>query len=217
MCGKFTQPVAWQAMFRLAQMGRAPILPAVTVTPMRFAAILRLNERGARETVPMRWGFSKVNAMSPGAKPDHIHARAETIEEKPTFREAFRSRRGLLMVSSFNEAREITPTRFEQLVITPDDGAPIAIAVLWEGWQHANGDTLLTFVMVTTPPNALIGTITDRMPAIVGPDDHAKWLGEEPATPAELKALLKPYEAAMTMRPEKAPKARAPSNQGSLF
>jgi len=67
---------------------------------MRSAWVIRLDEGGKRESVRMRWGFSKARASD--FKPDHMHARAETIDSRPTFSEAFAERRGILMVDTFN-------------------------------------------------------------------------------------------------------------------
>jgi len=222
MCGKFTQMYSWREMHgQLASFTAAPEDTIQTVTPMRFASVIRLNDAGEREAVQMRWGFSKGDAASPGARPDHIHARGETIDVKPTFREAFQERRGLLIVRTFNEGKEITPSKTEQHVITPNDGKPLAIAVLWEAWEHESGNQLFAFVMVTTTPNALVSTITDRMPAIIKPEDWCAWLGEESKTGDELKALLVPYEGDWTMQPEKAAKPPRPAKpekmQGNLF
>ena len=130
----------------------------------------------------------------------HIHARAETVDRLPSFRAAFAQRRGLVVVSSFNEGREITPTRTEQHVITPP--APIAIAVIWDGAPPC-------FAMVTVPPNALIATLTDRMPAVLAAEDWDRWLT---GTPGASKALLRPMEGDWEMQPE----ARDP-RQGTLF
>ena len=124
-----------------------------------------------------------------GARPDHIHARAETIDTLPTFAEAFAHRRGLLIVKTFNEGEEVGK-KTVQLTITPNDGKPMAIAVIFERWEHDDGGELLTFVMVTTPPNPLIARITDRMPAVIQPGDWALWLGERPESLADIKALL---------------------------
>jgi putative SOS response-associated peptidase YedK len=225
MCGKVTQPAAWQNLVDLAKSTLAdqiesartdPGEPVVTVTPMRFANVIRLNADGARQSVAMRWGFSALSATNPG-KPDHIHARAETIDSKPTFRDAFRERRGIMLVSTFNEGEEATPTKTIQHTITPRDGKPVAIAVLWEAWTR-DEDELLTFVMVTTPANALIGKITDRMPAALSPEDWPAWLGETPATSEELKAMLHPFEGDWDMAPEKKqPPPKRPSAQTELF
>jgi len=220
VCGKFTQMMTWTELHTLASVIGAPEGPHETVTPMRFGWVIRLDDAGKRETAKMRWGFARASANTPMERPDHIHARAETIDSKLTFRDAFLHTRGILVVKTFNAGKEITPTRTEQHTIAPRDGKPIAIAVLWEEWRNRNEGRLLTFVMVTVPSNALIGTVTDRMPAILQPEDWAKWLGEVPATPDELKALLRPYEGDWTMAPEKpvnpSPPEK-PDSQPTLF
>jgi putative SOS response-associated peptidase YedK len=230
MCGKFTQRrIAVEAWTEFHDRVDDPEAVAAWLagaaepdgfTPMRFAMVTRIGAHGRAETVPMRWGFSALSAENP-SKPDHIHARCETIDEKPTFRDAFRERRGLLLVHSFNEGEEVSPTKTVQHIITPRDGRMLAIAVLWEAWRHGSLGELLTFTMVTTPANTLISKITDRMPAVLEPKDYAAWLGLAPATPAELKAMLKPVEGDWTMTPEKKTpppkKAKATSFQGELF
>jgi putative SOS response-associated peptidase YedK len=150
--------------------------------------------------VRMRWGLVPPGAKDPLAGRPHIHARAETIDSKPSFRDAFRRRRGLIAASTFNEGKEIAPSRTEQYVLTPKDAKPVAIAVIWEHWSETHEAPLLSFAMVTVPPNELIGTITDRMPALIEGGDWAKWLGEEPATAEELKAMLRPSDRDLDMR-----------------
>lgn len=225
MCGKFTQMMRWRKLHQLSD-----FVPSsqpqqeeevVTVTPMRAADVIRLDEAGKREVVAMRWGWVGMRAKDPTGPPEHIHARGETLDTKPTFRDAFlHGNRGIVVVDTFNEGEEITPNRTRQHIVTPRDGKPVAIAVLWERWTHRNEGELLTFVMVTTAPNTLIATITDRMPAVLEPSAWAKWLGEEPATAEELKALLKPFEGDWDMAPAgKPPPPRKPADdsQPSLF
>ena len=103
-------------------------------------------------------------------------------------------------------------------MITPRDGKPLAIAVVWERWTHRNEGELLTFAMVTVPANRLISSVTDRMPAFLAPEDWSKWLGEEPASPEELKALLRTVEADWDMAPQKkTPPPPKPNAQSELF
>jgi putative SOS response-associated peptidase YedK len=153
----------------------------------------------------MRWGLVPPWQREPNRSPI-IHARAETIEVKPAFREAFLSRRGILVVKTFNEGKEIAGGRTEQHTIAPGDGKPIAIAVVWDRWGEKHGGALDTFAMVTVPANALIGAISERMPAVIAAENWGKWLGEEQATLSELKGLLTPFEGSWTMRPEEKPK-----------
>ncbi len=193
MCGKFTQLASWDEVHAFSQPLAADAdAPVVVSTPMRFAKIMRLDAAGVRVLSPMRWGFPEKSANAP-ARPKHMHARAETIDTRPTFAPAFRDGRGILMVHTFNEGEELPSGKTKQWTIAPKDRLPIAIAVIFEEW--INGDErLLTFVLVTTPANALIARITDRMPAILHPVDWPVWLGETPAPLAEVKALLRTFE-----------------------
>src|ERR1700761_4866987 len=221
MCGKFTQKPEWEGVVTIEDLIAAAAggeRPPETVTPMRFAEVIRLGADGKRETARMRWGFVPATAEDPNIGTKFIHARAETIDEKPTYKDAFAKRRGLLAIETFNEGEEISPSKTIQYVVFPKDGKPLAIAVIWESWMGRAPVNLLSFAMVTTPANALIGTITDRMPAVLPPEHWAKWLGEEPATLEELKALLIPVEGDWDMaQARKMAPPPKPSAQASLF
>jgi len=218
MCGKFTQMMSWGELVSLAEMIGAPPSATETVTPMRFATVVRLGAEGRRETARMRWGFVPADAPDASAGTRFIHARAETIEQRPTFREAFFQRRGLVVVNTFNEGKEITPSKTEQYVVTLKSRAATAIAVIWERWSAPNAPPLETFAMVTVAANTVIGAITDRMPALIADEDWAKWLGEVPASVDELKAMLRPSSLDMAMekagKPAPPPK---PNPQPDLF
>ncbi|HVZ70562.1 MAG TPA: SOS response-associated peptidase [Rhizomicrobium sp.] len=209
MCGKFTQMMAWSKLVELSDLIKSIDTGATEMaTPMRVASVIRLDKDGKRVAARQRWGLVPPGARDPSIGTQFIHARAETIDQRPTYRDAFLHRRGLLVVKTFNEGKEITPTKTEQHVITPRDGKPIAIGVIWERWGEPHAGALETFAMVTVPANKLIGTITDRMPAVIPYEDWSKWLGEEFANVEELKALLKPFEGDWDM--EAAPRAKRP-------
>jgi putative SOS response-associated peptidase YedK len=216
MCGKFTQMMTWGTLVHLADLVGAREGASEAVTPMRFATVIRLDANGARETVRMRWGLVPRWEKDPVKGTKFIHARAETLDSKRAFADAFAKRRGLLVVRTFNEGKEITPRKTEQHVIMPKDGLPLAIAVVWERWGEPHAGGLDTFAMVTVPANRLIGAIADRMPAVIADEDWPKWLGEEPAHAEELKAILKPFERDWDMQPEKPLRAGAsPAGSGS--
>jgi putative SOS response-associated peptidase YedK len=218
MCGKFTQMMSWGELVELADLQASIGGEAIeTVTPMRFAGVITCDVQGRRKSVRMRWGLVPPDTKDPATAKPHIHARAESLEAKPTFRDAFRNRRGLIAVTTFNEGREITPTKTEQHVLTPLDGKPVAIAVVWERWSERQGSSLLSFAMVTVPPNPLVATITDRMPALIDEPDWGRWLGEVPASVEELKALLRPSNRALDMRVATKPPPKPRGNQSGLF
>lgn len=216
---------SWQEVHAFSQplVLRGGAADVVVATPMRFANIMRLNASGERELVSMRWSFAGKNDATP-ARPKHMHARCETIDTKPTFADAFAHSRGILMVHTFNEGEELPNGKTKQWVITPNDSQPIAIAVICEQWSNG-AETLETFIQVTTPANALISRITDRMPAILPREAWATWLGETGAPLAEVKALLRTFDdgGSWTMTEQtsakraQSPKPSKPKAQQDLF
>jgi putative SOS response-associated peptidase YedK len=224
MCGKFTQMMSWREVVHLSDLvGRAETVPPdepVIGTPMRLCQVIHLDDGGVRANSAMRWGFADARAKSPLERPKHMHGRAETIDVLPTFAEALAHRRGILLTKTFNVGQELPNGKTVQHTITPRDGKPIAIAVIWEKWENRNEGTLLTFVMVTTPPNPLIATIADRMPAILAPDDWPLWLGETDAPLARVKSILQTYNGDWDMAEQKKPERQDPtrrSPQPALF
>ena len=193
MCGKFTQMRSWREVHTFSQPLVAKSDDDIEIaTPMRFASVVRLGAHGDREIVSMRWGFAGKDDTAP-TRPTHMHARCETIDTRPTFTQAFAHRRGILMVHTFNEGEELPSSKTKQWVVSPRDGQPIAIAVIYETWRHGE-ETLKTFVQVTTPANALISRITDRMPAILPRQAWPIWLGETDASLDQIKAVLTTFE-----------------------
>ena len=217
MCGKFAARASWREVtnFLEAQKG-APLAeddPDVGYRVMSPLPVIVWDKvLGLRRIVPMRWGFPH---RADPRRPDPIHARAETIDEKPTFRDAFLDgQRGIVLARNFNEA----PDSGEQHTITPGERGVLALAILWRRF----GD-ITACVMVTVPANSLVATLlTDRMPAILAPEDWAIWLGEEPADSARVKACLKTVEGPewrMTKEQRAAKPRRRPtmSDPGGLF
>lgn len=150
-----------------------------------------LNEQGEREVVSTRWGsLGRATRALPGRS---ICPHSETSDRLPTFANAFAHGRGILLVHTFYEGEELPNGKTKQWVIGPNGGQPIAIVVICEKWT--NGDeTLDTFIQMTTPANALISKITDRMPAILQPEDRATWLGERQGGPSDVKMVLRTFD-----------------------
>jgi len=199
MCGKFTamysygEVHAFESFFTKSDTEReAEKDQEVTFRVMNLLPVhVWDHETQQRRVIAMRWGYPD---RSNWQKPDLIHARSETIDEKPSFRTSFLDgQRGIVFVKTFNEAPDI-PGPTIQHTITPDTNMS-AVAMLWRKFDVGAAVPLLACVMVTVPANELIrGLPTDRMPAFIDPADAKKWTGEEPATVDELKAMLKTVE-----------------------
>ncbi len=121
-----------------------------------------------------------------------FNARAESITEKPAFRDAWRrGQRCLVMTDGLYEWRKTGVADKQPFAIGMADDSLMTMAGLWDEWRDPlNGEIVRSCTIITTEPNDLISTLHDRMPVILDEADWSKWLGEEPASDAELKGLL---------------------------
>jgi putative SOS response-associated peptidase YedK len=144
----------------------------------------------AREFALVRWGLvpSWTKEMPQSLL---INARADTINDKPSFRGAFRHRRALMPADGFYEWKASASGPKQPYFIRRRDRALFAMAAIWDDWLPADGSELQTCAVVTTEANATLTPIHHRMPVILDPKDFALWL--DPATPVkELQALMAP-------------------------
>ena len=122
----------------------------------------------------------------------NINAKAEGIETKPAFREAFQRRRCLVPVDNFYEWAK-TATGKQPYAVALVDRGLMALAGLWENWRSPSGEWMRSFAIITTMPNELCAELHNRMPVVLKPETWPVWLGEEAADAASLKALLAPF------------------------
>ena len=108
----------------------------------------------------------------------NINAKAEGIESKPAFREAFQRRRCLVPVDNFYEWKK-TATGKQPYAVALADRGLMALAGLWENWRSPAGEWVRSFAIVTTRPNELCAELHNRMPVVLGPETWPAWLGEE--------------------------------------
>ncbi len=166
-----------------------PPVPNYNVCPTNSVHVVRASGEG-RALVSMRWGFLPHWYKSLNDGPLLINARAETIADKPAFGTAVRERRCILPASGYYEwAKDAEGNRLPWY-FTRTDGAPLALAGIWQSWEGGNGP-LNSCAIVTTGANARAGAVHHRMPVILEEQSWAKWLGEEGKGAA---ALMGPAE-----------------------
>ena len=123
-----------------------------------------------------------------------INARGETVEQKPSFRNAFRRRRCLILADGFYEWSKETGSKSKQpIFIKMQDEKPFAFAGLWEFWQSPDGSDIRSCTIITTEPNELVKQYHNRMPVILTEFDYDLWLQTGETDQEQLKNLLKPY------------------------
>lgn len=123
-----------------------------------------------------------------------INARGETVAEKPSFRSAFKKRRGLVVADGYFEWEKRGKQKVPHYIRMKDE-RPFAFAGLWERWGSRD-DPLLTCTIITTESNELTRPLHERMPVILDEADYDMWLDPELQDRESLEQLLQPYDSA---------------------
>lgn len=195
MCGRFALITTGS---ELAEQFDVPLVqsPALTarynVAPTQPVTAVRLNrESGVRELTFLNWGLIPFWAKDPSIGSRMINARAETVTEKPSYRNAFKYRRCLIPADGFYEWQKQNG-RKQPMFVHAADGHALAFAGLWETWQSPEGSVIESCTILTTTPNELMQPIHNRMPVIIAPEDYSMWLDPGPR-PDDALHLLRPY------------------------
>ena len=195
MCGRVRFADEWSEVrikLKFDPSSPAPnIAPSWNIPPTGTLLTAIRSEDGRRVPETMRFGLIPRWAKDAKMAFSTFNARAESVTEKPAFRDAWRmGRRCLVATDGFYEWRKSDRQPF---AIGMADAGLMTMAGLWDEWRDPTSRARMrSCTIITTEPNELMATLHDRMPVILAEKDWPKWLGEEPASEAELKALLVP-------------------------
>lgn len=205
MCGRFTQTHSaselaaifdleevpeWQPRYNIAP---TQMIPAI-VEPHHFK--------------PLRWGLIPAWAKDPSIGAKLINARAETVSEKPSFRDAFQRRRCLIVADGYYEWKKQAGKK-QPFYFRLTSGQAFAFAGLWEHWNSPTGETVETCTIITTAANELAATVHDRMPVILSETEYDRWLDPNFQS---AQALLHPYASEQMLSYPVSPSVNRPSH-----
>jgi putative SOS response-associated peptidase YedK len=201
MCGRFAQNLPPDEL-RKTFVTRNPLLnqkPSWNVAPTQGALVVRWNRKtDERSLDQLRWGLVPMWATDLSIGSRQINARAETLGERPAYRDAYAKRRCLVPVTAFYEWRTLESGAKQAYAIGAPDGSPLVLGGLWERWRDKAGEITRSFTIVTVPANEQIKPLHERMPLILEQKDWSAWLGE---TAGEVASLLKPYDGELRLWP----------------
>lgn len=191
MCGRFVITSAPAAIRQLFGYADQPNFPSrYNIAPTQPVPVVIVDE-GARRFRLMRWGLIPSWVKDPRTFSLLINARAETIQDKPAFRNAFRRRRCLVPADGYYEWKA-GGSRKQPYFIHPAGGGPIGFAALWETWTGPNGEELDTVAIVTTAARGGLADLHDRVPVTIAPHHFAPWLETDETDTEAVMALLRP-------------------------
>jgi putative SOS response-associated peptidase YedK len=197
VCGRYVVAYDPETLVSGFSVLRVPPFPKRwNVAPQSAVPVVYETREGERVAELMRWGLVPSWAREPSIGNRLNNARSDGLFDKPSFRQAARRRRCLLPASGFYEW-QATPSGKQPWYVSARDGAPLAMAGLFEAWRPApDADWLLTCCVITTDANALMAPIHDRMPVLVPRTHWAQWLARDVQQPAAIAPLLVPAPAA---------------------
>lgn len=214
MCGRFSLQTDFnvlQELFEFELIEDEEVNPRYNIAPGQ--QILAIVQDGNRRVGRFfKWGLVPFFAKDPKIGYRMINARSETIDEKASFKHAFKNRRALIVADGFyewkKEGKKKKPYRF-----ILRDGKPFVMAGLWEKASIEN-EPLLTCTILTGKPNGLVKDIHDRMPVIAN-DFSNEWLDTSLTDTNYLKSLFLPYPEAQMEKYEVSSLVNSPKNDDS--
>jgi putative SOS response-associated peptidase YedK len=192
MCGRYTltSPDDLVHEFGLFELPY-DLKPRYNIAPTQEAPVVL---GGARRQLKLfRWGLVPAWANDMKGAARMINARAETVHEKPSFREAFASRRCLVCTDGFYEWKREGKSRLPYLMRRKSK-QPIAFAGIWERYVAHDDEVVHTFAALTTDANTMMSSIHHRMPVIVERADYERWLDSSITSREGLEDILRPAD-----------------------
>ena len=203
MCGRFTQKMTWRELHDLyGLLTDGPpdnMRPRWNGAPTQDFAVCRLDAEGARTIPRLRWGLIPFWAKDIKIGSRLINARAETVDSKPAFRSAFKSRRCLVPADGWFEwVREGggKSPRFLSMA----DGSTASFAGLWERWDGADGP-IESFTIITTEASPQLVQVHARQPAVVDRQQHEEWLAPDAPKETLLDIVRNPHPGPYRIKP----------------
>ena len=175
MCGRFvitSPPAALRQVFGYLDQPNFP--PRHNIAPTQPIPVVII-QNGARHFRLMRWGLLPAWVKDPRGFSLLINARAETVLEKPAFKNAIKRRRCLIPADGYYEW-QVFEQRKRPFFIRRRDGGLIGLAGIAETWIGPNGEELDTVAIVTAPASADLAALHHRVPVTIAPGDFDRWL-----------------------------------------
>ena len=205
MCGRFTfskmEDFLGEMQLEIAEFNEHHFTPRYNIAPTQEVAVVAntLPDTGQDPEVKQieffHWGLIPSWAKDPKIGNQMINARSETLSEKPSFRNAYKRRRCLVLADGYYEWQKIPGEKTKQPVyIRLKSQKPFAFAGLWEVWKEKGMDEpLRSCTIITCPPNTVLAEIHHRMPVILPAEVYETWLAPDEQSSETLQPLLVPY------------------------
>jgi len=206
MCGRFTliTPMNELVLRFRAEAPTKEFKPRYNAAPTQ--ELLIIPQDTPHKFSISRWGLIPHWAKDAKIGNKMINAKAETLLEKPSFKNLISGKRCMVIADGFYEWKKSGNTKIPYRISLPNN-KPFAFAGLYEDWIN-EGKTIRTFTIITTAPNSQVKEIHDRMPVILPERNEKDWLTAEPLNAI---SLLNPFSKKLLVQ-EVSRKVNNPEN-----
>ncbi|MDG2023502.1 MAG: SOS response-associated peptidase [Actinomycetota bacterium] len=227
MCGRFVAAASANELTGLfeADIGDDDVAPNYNVAPSAevYATFVddgASDRKDGRRIEVFSWGFLPKWAQSKSSQKRLINARAETVDTKASFADAFASRRCIIPASGFYEWKVVNSPgekkrKKQPMFIFRSDQELLCMAGVWER-QRVEGTARyeLSFTILTTEANEFLSNIHHRMPVVLPQSTWVEWLDPQNSDIAGLKQILRPAPSALFEAHRVNPKVGNPRHNG---
>lgn len=192
MCGRFAYIASYDKLkYQFHLSNSIEITPRFNIAPGSEVVCLVETKAYEIQSVLLRWGLIPSWTKDRKKIGSLINARAETLFEKPAFRQPMKSKRCLMPMSGFYEWHQEGGAK-QPYFFQKKNHDLLAVAALWDTWQH-NDEVIHSCCLITTDANPLMQPVHHRMPVILDEEAQSIWLNNTQCDKAQLTALMKPY------------------------
>jgi putative SOS response-associated peptidase YedK len=210
MCGRFSI-AELKGIKERFQIEPPNLKPNYNVAPSQDVPVI-LN-KGSNHLALFRWGLIPYWAKDPSIGHKMINARAETVDEKPSFKTCLQRKRCLVVADGFYEWKKEGTTKRPHR-ITLKNQELFGFAGLWDTWKSPTGEIVNSCSIITTTPNEVMEPIHNRMPVILPREVEQVWLDQSIIDSTFLKSLLMRYSADLMIAYGVSTLVNSPKNNG---
>lgn len=184
MCGRFNVTSSSLSDILMELVGLShPGPDNYNAAPTETVSVLRLDEAGEPEIVPMRWWLTPYWSKEMSTKYSMFNAKSETIEKSAAFKEPFKKRRCVVPITGFYEWARSNNAKLPYY-LTPYDAPGMLLGGVWDRWRNRDtGDMVESFAVLTCDANEQLTFVHKRQPVMLSMAEAHRWL--DPATPAD--------------------------------
>jgi len=200
VCGRFSLFAQPEVLAEAFDLQAVPSLqPRYNIVPGEsIAAVGRASEDAGPALARLRWGLLPFWVDDPDSfRATLINARAETVDEKPSFRESFRRRRCVIPASGFFEWKPSREGK-QPYFVRPRGEEVFGMAGLWDRWEGEGEEAVNSCAIITTEANDALAAIHERMPVILSRGEYEPWLDPGLRDAGSLRGMLDPWPAGKT-------------------